>query len=189
MFYKIKVGRSNHHVHLTKEMYDELFDEQITIKNNLNQKGQFSANQTVDIVTDKGILKNVRIVGPFRKYNQVELLNSDLHTLGIKAPVRASGDLKNSASVYLQTNKNKIFIDSCAIISQRHIHINTSEKEKYHVETGDRVLLHINSDKRQVVEAFVKVSDDGYYEAHLDMDDCNAFCIENDEEIILEIDK
>ena len=77
MYYNVKVMISNRHVHLTKETYEKLFDEPLTKKSDLNQIGQFAANQTVDILTDKFEFKDVRIVGPFRDYNQVEISNND----------------------------------------------------------------------------------------------------------------
>ena len=74
---KVTVGISNRHVHLTKEIYEYLFDEEISMKYKLNQGDDFAANQTVTIKSAKGKFDNVRIIGPFRDYNQVEISKSE----------------------------------------------------------------------------------------------------------------
>ena len=71
---KVSVGVSNRHVHLTEETYKMLFDEELTKKNDLNQIGQFASNQTLTLKTEKTEIPNVRILGPFRSYNQIEIL-------------------------------------------------------------------------------------------------------------------
>ena len=81
---KVKVAISNRHVHLTKETYEKLFNkDSLTVKRYLNQIGQFAAQETVSLKYNDKEIENVRIVGPFRSYNQVELLKSDLNYLGI----------------------------------------------------------------------------------------------------------
>ena len=49
MEYKVNARISNRHVHLTKEVYDLLFDEELSVKTPLNQIGGFAANQTLTI--------------------------------------------------------------------------------------------------------------------------------------------
>ena len=188
MYHKIKVQISNRHVHLTKETYEKLFDEPLTKKKDLNQIGQFAANQTVDILTDKFEFNNVRIVGPFRKYNQVEVSNNDARKLGIKPPVRTSGDLSGGETITIRTPKNTVKLEESCIIANRHVHFNTTEAAKYKVTNQDRLKIHILGEKRGTIEAYAKVSDDGYYELHLDTDDANAFLLNSDDEVILEID-
>lgn len=188
MYHKVKVQISNRHVHLTKETYEKLFDEELTKKNDLHQIGQFAANQTVDILTDKYEFKNVRIVGPFRKYDQVEISNNDARKLGLKPPVRTSGDLDNSESITIRTPKATLKLDNACIIADRHVHFNTNEADKYGVKDKDKLKIHILGEKRGTIEAFAKVSDDGFFELHLDTDDANAFLLNNDDELVLEIE-
>lgn len=188
MYHKVKVQISNRHVHLTEEVYNKLFDEPLTKKNDLNQIGQFATNQTLDILTDKYVFRNVRIVGPFRNYNQVEISNNDARKLGLKPPVRTSGDLDNSEAITLRTPKATITLDNSCIIADRHVHFNTKEIEKYGVKNGDKLKVHILGEKRGTIEVFAKVSDDGYYELHLDTDDANAFLLNSNDELVLEID-
>ena len=66
----VTVAISNRHVHLTKETYEQLFDEPISIKKPLNQIGEYASMQTLTIKTPKSSIENVRVLGPFRKYDQ-----------------------------------------------------------------------------------------------------------------------
>ena len=80
MEYKVKIRISNRHVHLTNEAYNMLFDAPLTKKNDLNQVGQFAANEVVTLKNGDKKIENVRIVGPRRKYNQVEVSKRDART-------------------------------------------------------------------------------------------------------------
>ena len=105
------VAISNRHVHLTKEVYDKLFDKAISIKWPLRQIGEFAADQLVTLKTKEGEIANVRVVGPVRDYNQVELLPSDRKILGINPPVRSSGDLEDSESITIVGPKGEVTLD------------------------------------------------------------------------------
>jgi len=188
LFYKVKVAISNRHVHLTKETYEKLFDEPLTVDRNLHQIGQFAANQFVDLVTKDYTIEHVRIVGPFRSYDQVEISKSDARKFKINPPVRTSGDLKGSESITLRGPKGEVTLNEGCIIADRHVHFNTSDADTYGVKTGDKLKVHIMGEKRGTIEAFAKVSDDGYFELHIDTDDASAFLLNNDDELILEIE-
>lgn len=89
---KVLLGISNRHVHLTEEDYKTLFNDAPLEKvKDLVQPGEFASNQKVSIKTEKSTINNVRLLGPLRKYSQVEISKTDSFTLGIKPPVRNSG--------------------------------------------------------------------------------------------------
>lgn len=188
MYYKVKTAVSNRHVHLTKETYFKLFDFDLTKRNDLNQIGQFAANETVDLVSGDNIVEKVRIVGPFRNYNQVEISKNDARKLKLNPPVRSSGDLSGSEHITLKTDKASITLDEGCIITNRHVHFNTNEADKYHVKDKDKLKIHILGEKRGTIEAFAKVSDDGFFELHIDTDDANAFLLNSDDEVVLEVE-
>ena len=82
---KVTIGVSNRHVHVTEEDFLKLFgsDASLTKFKDINQPGQYACDERVDIKSDKGILKGLRILGPFRSYTQVELSQTDCRTLKI----------------------------------------------------------------------------------------------------------
>ena len=184
MEYDINVRISNRHVHLTKEVYDLLFDEEITVKKSLNQVGEFASNATLTIRNGDKIIENVRVVGPYRSYNQVEISKKDARSLGLNPPVRRSGDLQDSLEITLETKKARVKVQGL-IIANRHIHMNKIDAEKYGVEDKQIVQVKIDGDKSGVVDAEIKVSENGFLEMHVDTDDGNAFLLEDNDKVRL----
>lgn len=178
------VGVSNRHIHLTKETFKKLFDlEELPKKNDLNQLGQYASIYTLTIKNGERQIDNVRILGPFRSYDQVEISKTDAYYLKLNPPVRTSGDLANSEQITLIGPKGEVHLSSNVIIANRHLHINSKDKEKYQVTNNQRVYIHIEGEKRGIIEAYTKISDDGYFELHLDTDDANAFLLKNGSEV------
>lgn len=180
---KVQVGVSNRHVHLTKEVYEKLFDEDLTVKYKLNQIGEFASNQTLTLKTDKDIIENVRIIGPLRSYNQVEISKSDAYSLGLNPPIRTSGDLNNSETITLVNNDKSVTIENSCIIANRHIHMNSDKAKELGVANNQIVKVKIDGEKSGVIDAYIKISDTGYFELHLDRDDANAFLLNNGDEV------
>lgn len=177
----VKINISARHVHLTREAHAKLFDHDLTVRNPLNQVGQFAANETVTVKTAKGVFENVRIIGPLRSYNQVELSMTDARKLGIKPPVRKSGHLDGAEVVTISTPKGEI-TEACCIIANRHVHMNPDTALKLGVVDDEMLKLAIPGVKSGVIDVKAKVSDDGYFEVHLDTDDANAFLINPQDE-------
>ena len=177
---KIKVGVSNRHVHLKQTDLDILFGKELTIKNKLNQPGQFACNETVTIKTEKAEISNVRVLGPVRNYTQIEISKTDAYKLGINPPVRTSGDLDGSEEVTLIGPNGKIKTNGC-IIADRHIHITYADKQKYNFP--DKVNVKIDGEKQGIIEVNIKPSEVAFYELHLDTDDANAFLLKNEDEV------
>ena len=151
MEYKIRARISNRHVHLTKEVYDMLFDNEISKKNDLNQIGQFAANETVTIRCNDKSMDNVRIVGPYRSYNQVEVSKNDARKLGINPPVRTSGDLDGAELVTIETEKGSVSLN-CAIIADRHVHMSKEDAIKYGVVDKEKVQIRIDGEKSGIID-------------------------------------
>lgn len=180
------VAVSNRHLHLTKETYEMLFDEPISMKKPLNQIGEFAANQTVTLKTPKTEMPNVRIIGPFRKYNQVEISRTDAYTLGLNPPVRQSGDVEDSETITVIGPKGEVTLESACIQAERHVHMNSNKARELGLKHEDIVKIKVNNDKSGMMEAFVKVSDNGFYEIHIDTDDANAFLLKTGDEVEIE---
>ena len=87
--YEITVNISARHVHLSKEHVEILFGKNHTITpiRELMQPGEFAAKETVMVIGPKGVIQNVRVLGPLRDKTQVEISKTDGYTLGIDAPL------------------------------------------------------------------------------------------------------
>ena len=123
---KIRVGVSNRHIHLCKKDADMLFgtDYEFKKRNDLSQVGEYACEEVVKISTSKGEFPYVRVLGPLRDYTQVEISQDDAMVLGIDPPIRDSGDLENSESVWISGPNGKIYKENCCIRANRHIHCN-----------------------------------------------------------------
>lgn len=183
--YQIQVGVSNRHVHLTKSTYEQLFDEPLEVVSHLNQIGEFASNQFVTLKTEKSTIEKVRVVGPFRTYNQVEISNSDAYILGLNPPVRKSGDIKDSEDITLVGSKGEIMLKSVCILAERHVHVNTKDCEKLGVTDNQKVQIKVSGDRSALLDAKIKASDNGYLEMHIDRDEANALLLKNGDEVTL----
>lgn len=181
-----KIAISNRHVHLTKEIYEQLFDEPLSIKRPLNQVGEFASFETVTLKTEKAQIPNVRVIGPLRKYNQVEISRTDAYTLGLNPPVRQSGDLEDSETITIVGKKGEVTLKDACIQAERHVHMNEKKAQELGLKHEDMVKLIINNDKGGVMEAFVKVSSNGFFEIHIDRDDANCFLLNTGDEVEIE---
>ena len=121
----IPIESSARHVHLTKEAVELLFGKGATLtkKRDLSQPGEFLSEQRLKLVTAKGEIANVAVLGPERKAVQVELSMTDCRSLGIKAPVNLSGDLTNAGSVYLVSENAVLNAAGSVIVAKNHIHM------------------------------------------------------------------
>ncbi len=178
-----KIAISNRHIHLTKEIYEKLFDEPLSMKKPISQIGEFASNQTLTIKGPKGMIEKVRVMGPHRDYNQVEVSKSDAYILGLEPPVRESGDLEDSETITLITPKNEITLENVCILAERHVHMNDEMAEELGLKNDDIVKLIINNDKGGEMEAFVKIKSNVFFEIHIDRDDANAFLLKTGDEV------
>jgi propanediol utilization protein len=179
---KVKVGISNRHIHLTKEDFNLLFGNiELEKRNDLTQPGEFASTLMVTIEGPKRRIENVRILGPFRSYTQVEISKTDSYNLGINPPVRDSGDLEDASIINIINNDKKIERKAC-IIPTRHIHINSKTKELLNLNSSVRI--KINNEKGGILDnVHLKVSDLYNFELHLDTDDGNANLLNQGDEV------
>ena len=181
---KILVGVSNRHVHLTKDIYDKLFSSPLEKMRDLDQPGQFASKQTLSIKVGDKIIDNVRVVGPLRDYNQVEISRTDAYFLKVNPPIRESGDLKGSLPITLITSLGEVNLDEGLVIANRHIHLTKDDIEKYKLCGIKEVAIKIKGEKSGIIKnVYLKVQDKALLRLHLDTDDANAFNIKTGDEV------
>lgn len=175
--YAVPVGVSARHVHLTQETVETLFGKgyHLTSKKEL-MGGQFAANEQVTIVGLKlRAIENVRILGPCRKINQVEVSSTDAVKLGIKAPIRESGNIVGSAPIALVGPKGVIYLKEGCIIAQRHIHMAPADAQEAGVRDGEIVSVKADNERGTVFgHVKIRVDDKFTLEMHIDTDEANA---------------
>ena len=178
----VTVGISARHVHLSRDHVETLFGAGHELKpfKELSQPGQYAAEEMVTVVGPKGVIEKVRVLGPERKKSQVELSISDCFKLGIKAPLRDSGDLAGSSSVTLVGPVGSVTLHEGAIIAARHIHMHTSDAEKYGLEDGDRIYVRAKGPRGIIFgDVLVRVGNAHKLEMHVDTDEGNAVGLRN----------
>lgn len=175
---KFIVETSARHVHVSREDLDILFGEgfELTVKKELSQPGQYVTNERVAVVGEKNQFPAVSILGPVRKATQVEISATDARTIGVKAPVRESGDIAGSGSCKIVGPKGEIEIKEGVIVAKRHIHMTNADAAKFGVADKDVVNVKIDSDGRSLVfgDVVVRVNDSFALAMHIDTDESNA---------------
>ncbi|ACJ75415.1 propanediol utilization phosphotransacylase [Thermosipho africanus H17ap60334] len=174
----IIAGVSNRHVHLSREDVEILFgkDYQLTPIKDLGQPGQFACQETVIIVGPKGAIEKVRVLGPERKETQIEISLTDAFKIGVRPPVRDSGDLDGTPGIVIVGPKGSVIKDKGVIIAKRHIHMHTSDAEKYGVKDKDIVKVLVEKEGRRLIfdDVLIRVSEKYALEFHVDTDEANA---------------
>ncbi len=175
--YVVPVGVSARHVHLTQEHVEILFGEgyQLTKKKDL-MGGQFASNETVTIVGIKlRAIENVRVLGPVRKASQVEISSTDALKLGIKAPIRESGDVQGSAPIALVGPKGALYLKEGCIVAMRHIHMSPADALAAGVHDGDIVSVKADNERGTIFnQVKIRVNPSFTLEMHIDTDEANA---------------
>ncbi len=187
MKFKATVGLSNKHVHLSKEHIDILFGQghELTPMKDLSQPGQYACEEKVDLLGPKRTIKGVRILGPARKETQVEISLSDGFTLGIaNLPVRDSGKTEGTPGLKLVGPKGEVEIEKGVIAAARHIHMHTTDAEKYGLKDKDIVSVKINGPRALIFDnVLVRVNPEYALDMHVDIEEGNAAGLQNGDEI------
>ncbi len=181
---KIPVAISNRHVHLSQEDMNKLFGSnyQFKIFKNLSQPGQYAYQEKISLIGPKGILENVRILGPARKETQVEISVADGIRLGVNAPIRDSGELAQSASLTLVGPVGSTTLPKGTIIAARHIHMHPKDATRFGVKNKERINVKVPGARGLVYnEMLVRVSDNYKLEMHIDIDEANAALLKNND--------
>ncbi len=174
---KILVEVSARHIHLSKEDFEKLFGKgkELTLVKKLSQPGEFASGETVTIVNGDKELKNVRILGPFRKNSQAEISITDSYGLRLNPlpKIRVSGDLVNTTNILVK-NKNSSVKIPC-IIAKRHLHLTSSDAKKLKIKNNQEISVKVKGERETTFHNIaVRVSDNYRLALHLDTDEGNA---------------
>jgi putative phosphotransacetylase len=174
----VVVNISARHCHLTQEAVEALFGPgyRLTQMKTLYQATDFAANETVAVVGPRQrMIPGVRILGPCRKFSQVELAFTDAISLGIDAPVRLSGDIEGTPGCLLVGPKGTLVLPQGVIRAERHVHMGPRDAAYYGVQHKDRLNLRVDGPCPTTLEGLlVRTHPDWKLEVHIDTDEANA---------------
>lgn len=174
----IPVAVSARHAHLSQPTIERLFGQgyQLRPRTALSQPGQFAAQESVTLIGPRGRIEKVRVMGPPRAADQIEISRTDEFTLGLDAPVRISGDVANTPGITLEGPKGQVTLRNGVITARRHIHMSPQDAERFGLRDHDSVEVRIDSDGRDLIfgDVVVRVSPQFRLELHLDTDEANA---------------
>ncbi len=178
---KLPIALSNKHIHLSQADVEALFGEgyELTHKKDLSQPGQYACEEMVEVVGPKGSTK-MRVLGPVRPDTQVEVSLADCFTLGVKAPIKESGDIEGTPGVKLVGPKGEVELAQGVIVASRHIHMSLEDASNFGVKDKDIVKVKTFGQRALVFEnVLVRAREDFALEMHVDVEEGNAAGVKN----------
>ncbi len=174
---EIPVEASARHVHLTVGAVEKLFGKGARLQKvrDLSQPGEFLSDKRVKLVTPKGEIVNVAVLGPERSAVQVELSITDARSLGLDPPVNLSGNLSGAADVLIYGENSFLEAPGSVIIAKNHIHMTPADAQRFGVADGSSVNVRVSGKRTVCFEGVaVRVSEKFALAMHLDFDEFNA---------------
>ena len=172
------VNISARHCHLTQASVETLFGtgHQLTPGKYLYQEGHFAAEETVTLIGPRSrVISNLRILGPCRDHNQVELAFTDAVSLGFEIPVRNSGDIAGTPGCMLMGPAGFLEMEEGVIRAAPHVHMSPADAAFYDVENKTYMKLRIHGETGITFDRiFVRIDPAVKLEVHLDTDEANA---------------
>jgi acetate kinase len=168
---------SAHHIHLTQEHVEALFGKghQLTKHADLSQPGQYACKEQLAIVGPKGRIERVRVLGPARKYTQIEIAMTEQFKLGVHPPIRESGDIADTPGCTLESTTGSVKVDRGVICALRHIHLTPADALRYGVRDKSFVRVRVAGDRELVFgDVLVRVDPSFALAMHIDTDEANA---------------
>ena len=172
-----EVEASGRHVHLSRKELDALFGTgyELTKAKDLSQPGQYASKERLTVVGPKGAFHNVVILGPVRKESQVEVSLTDSLQLGVKAPIRESGDIEGTPGIVLVNGDKSVSLDKGLIVAKRHVHMTPEDAEKIGVKNHDIVKVKVEGARPLIFDdVVIRVSPKFATYMHIDYDEANA---------------
>lgn len=182
---RVPVGVSVHHVHLSQEHVEALFGPgyRLTPIREL-QPGQYAARECVTLAGHRGVLQNVRVLGPPRERTQVEISRSDAFFLGLDPPVRDSGDLEGAPGIVMIGPRQAINLEDTVLLAWRHIHMPPDVAGRWGLKDRDLVRVRTEGARRVIFDrVLIRISPAYRLEMHIDTDEANAAVLRNGDHV------
>lgn len=171
------IAVSARHVHLSQEHVEILFGKgyELTKKADLSQPGQFASNETVVIAGPRGSIERVRVLGPARSLTQAEVSWTDALKLGVKPPLRESGNIAGSGAFTIIGPEASLNLNEGLIVAQAHIHMEPQDAARLNVSDNEYVTVEVEGSRPIAFKKVkIRVSDRYRLEMHIDTDEANA---------------
>ncbi len=183
------VNVSARHCHLSPAAVETLFGKghTLTPMKWLYQKDQFAAQESVTLIGPRSrVISNLRILGPCRDFNQVELAFTDAIALGFDIPVAQSGSITGTPGCMLMGPAGFLKLDEGVIRAAPHVHMNPEDAAFHKVKAGDFMKLRIGGSCAMTFDRLlVRVHPDFKLEVHIDTDEGNACMLRPDTPVSL----
>jgi len=174
----IPIAISGRHCHLTQDTFEKLFGKGATPTEYrpLSQPGQFACEERINLIGPRDRIDGVRLLGPLRGVDQIEISRTDEFKLGVDAPVRDSGKVQGSAPITVEGPAGTVQLSEGLICARRHIHMHSKDAETFNVKDKDEVSIAIVGGERDLVfgDVLIRVKDSYALEMHIDTDEANA---------------
>ena len=178
------VNVSARHGHLTPQAVETLFGRgrTLTPMKWLYQKGQYAAKESVTLIGPRSrVISNLRILGPCRDLNQVELALTDAIALGFEVPIRQSGSIAGTPGCMLMGPNGFLELPEGVIRAAPHVHMSPDDAAFYGVKPGDFMKLRVGGPCGTTFDRLlVRVHADFRLEVHIDTDEGNACALQSD---------
>ncbi len=178
----ITIEVSAHHIHLAQPDVESLFGagHQLTKTSDLSQPGQFACQEQLSIIGPKGRIDRVRVLGPARKYTQVEIAMTEQFKLGLQPPIRESGDIEGSPGCTLEGPAGSVTFSKGVICALRHIHMTPADALRYGLKDKSTVRVRVPGDRELLFgDVRIRVDPSFALAMHLDTDEANAANLRN----------
>jgi propanediol utilization protein len=174
----VPVRVESHHAHLTAVVIEQLFCDLYRLhpSGSVVQGGQYKTMEKVTLIGPEGRSREIPIVGPPSAANEIEISYTDALILGIRAPVRESGDLTGTPGVTLKGPRAQVALGTGVICAMRHVRMSPGEAESLELKDRDRVNVSVRSANRSPCfqDVLVRVAPGYSLELLLDTDEANA---------------
>ncbi len=173
----IPIEISARHAHLTEATLVKLFGQAAKMQSHkkLSQADEFASDFTLTIQSGDRKIEKVRVLGPSREHDQIEISLTDARTLKARVPLRLSGNVKGSAPVKLIGTNGTVDLSEGMIIAKRHLHIGPEDAAKFDLNNDQLVALEVAGERGgRLDQCVVRIKPGFQMSFHLDTDEGNA---------------